>query len=139
MSEPKDSAICALEPTEEPSTQGPVTIDQIAEMRRICLAATEGEWWAGPTPFYLTAGQVHQGKHPLTIRSPAHTEEIATVWTCLLPVEANAEFIATFCPGRVLALLEEIERLSGRRVGGGPTIDAEMAVAELPAPLSDKL
>ena len=31
---------------------------------------------------------------PITIRSDAHTEEIATVWTCLLPTEANARLIA---------------------------------------------
>lgn len=52
---------------------------------------TPGPWTIGPTPHYLRMGQ--EGV-PLTIRSPHHTEEIATVWTCCLPTEANARLIA---------------------------------------------
>ena len=55
---------------------------------------TEGPWFVSPTPGYLAMGQVHDGKHPITIRSNAHTEEIATVWTYLLPTESNANLIA---------------------------------------------
>ena len=47
-------------------------------------------WRTGPTPFYLKAGQTGS---PITIRSPHHSEEIATVWTCALPTEANAKRI----------------------------------------------
>lgn len=54
-----------------------------------------GPWEIGPTPGYLAMGQVHNDVHPLTIRSPQHhSEEIATVWTCLLPTAANAHLIA---------------------------------------------
>lgn len=57
---------------------------------------TAGPWWCGPTPGYLDGNQSqHPGMGPsITIRSPAHTEEIATVWTYLLPTEANASLIA---------------------------------------------
>ena len=51
---------------------------------------TQEPWRTGPTPFYLKAGQTGS---PITIRSPHHTEEIATVWTCALPTEANAKRI----------------------------------------------
>jgi len=54
---------------------------------------TPGPWNAGRTPHYLLAGQVRTGT-PLTIRSPHNTEEIATVWTCCLPTEANAKLIS---------------------------------------------
>jgi hypothetical protein len=54
------------------------------------LQHTYGPWKAGRTPFYLKAGQKGE---PLTIRSPHHTEEIATVWTCALPTEANSKLI----------------------------------------------
>ena len=43
--------------------------------------------------------------NPLTIRSPHHTEEIATVWNYLLPTGANARLIAA-----APALLEAAER-----------------------------
>lgn len=59
--------------------------------------ATPGPWFTGPTPGYLAGMQQADGKarrvNPLTLRSPAHTEEIATVWTYLLPTEANADLI----------------------------------------------
>lgn len=58
---------------------------------------TAEPWYLGGTPFYLVAGQQADGEakefDPITIRSPHHTEEIATVWTYLLPTEANARRI----------------------------------------------
>lgn len=33
-------------------------------------------WWAGPTPSYLRGGD----PHAITLRTPQHTEEIATLW-----------------------------------------------------------
>lgn len=66
------------------------------EIHNRARAATPGPWKSGPTPKYLMASQEQHGMGlPLTIRSPEHhSEEIATVWTYLLPTEANAEFIA---------------------------------------------
>lgn len=52
---------------------------------------TPGPWEGGHTPFYL---RMKQTGDPITLRSDAHTEEIATVWTCMLPTEANAKLIA---------------------------------------------
>ena len=55
---------------------------------------TPGPWfWIG-TPKYLDGGQSRPGHPTITIASNAHTEEIATVWTYLLPTEANARLIA---------------------------------------------
>lgn len=64
----------------------------------LCEGATPGPWIAGYTPSYLSHGQRADGasraEDPLTIRSPAHTEEIATIWTYLLPTTGNAAHIA---------------------------------------------
>ena len=65
---------------------------------------TPGPWTMGPTPGYLAMGQQNHGMgSPITIRSEAHTEEIATVWTYLLPTEANARLI-TAAPDLLEAL-----------------------------------
>ncbi len=64
------------------------------------MGHTPGPWFEGYTPFYLMQGQAaEEGDtartvNPITIRSTAHTEEIATVWNYLLPTEANARLIA---------------------------------------------
>jgi len=59
---------------------------------------TLGPWFVGPTPRYLMMNQQADGQarksNPLTIRSPHHSEEIATVWNYLLPTEGNANLIA---------------------------------------------
>ena len=55
------------------------------------LKHTPGTWYDGLTPFYL---RMDQDGSPLTIRSKSHTEEIATVWTYLLPTEANSKLIS---------------------------------------------
>jgi len=54
------------------------------------MSHTKEPWFLTHTPPYLMQGQIHQEKVPITIKSGAHSEEIATVWTCLLPHEANA-------------------------------------------------
>jgi len=51
------------------------------------------------------------GTPPLTIRSPSNSEEIATVWTCCLPVRANADLIAN-APQDLAWLISEVERLT---------------------------
>jgi hypothetical protein len=86
-----------------------ITPEQIAKLRTLCEAALDGPWEVGPTPRYLAQDQVHDGRSPLTIRAPSvHTEEIATVWTYLMPTEANAEFIAASREA-MPALLDELE------------------------------
>lgn len=55
------------------------------------LLHTPGPWAWGNTPHYL---RMQQPGIPITIRSKAHTEEIATVWTHLLPTEVNSKLIA---------------------------------------------
>ena len=80
---------------------------------------TPTPWFLGPTPGYLGGTQYKDdgARHsdPITIRSPAHTEEIATVWTYLLPTEANAEFIVRACNSHdeVLAALERLLEHTG--------------------------
>jgi hypothetical protein len=66
------------------------------ELKMASQAATPGPWWSGSTPAYLMMLQnMHENmEEPLTLRSPAHTEEIATVWNYLLPTKANANLIA---------------------------------------------
>lgn len=84
----------------------------ITELRALLAAATPGEWVTGETPRYLSAGQAADGEkrlvNPITIRSPEHTEEIATVWTYLLPTEANAALIAAL-HNDAPALLDVVE------------------------------
>lgn len=68
-----------------------------ARVLELDAAALGGNWWTGATPGYLMARQdEHKMGLPVTIRSDAHTEEIATVWTYLLPTEANADLIAEY-------------------------------------------
>jgi hypothetical protein len=77
---------------------------------------------------------------PVTIRSDAHTEEIATVWTYLLPTEANARLIAAApelyeALQQALAFLESLEDFRRRpRVDGishaGSIDDARAALAK---------
>jgi len=74
---------------------------------------TAEPWFTGSTPFYLAMGQVHQGKFPVTIRSPAHTEEIATVWTHLLPHEANARRIVACVNACAGIETDDLERMQG--------------------------
>lgn len=90
------------------------------ELERLADSATPGPWIEGGTPGYLAAGQLANGttrqNNPLTIRSPMHhTEEIATVWTYLLPTNANAAFIAR-ARTAVPELIAEIRRL--RKLAG---------------------
>lgn len=75
---------------------------------------TPEPWFIGDTPGYLALGQWKDGKSrfsdPITIRSASHTEEIATVWTYLLPTDANARRIVAcvnYCAGIPTKLLEE--------------------------------
>ena len=72
--------------------------DWAQEAGKRAEAATEGPWVTGPTPRYLMMMQEMDGsarqENPLTLRSPAHTEELVTVWNYLLPATANAIFIA---------------------------------------------
>ena len=84
-------------------------------------AHTLGPWFIGSTPKYLGMHQWADGKarkiNPLTIRSPHHTEEIATVWNYLLPTEANARLIAAAPETKVqrdelLAALKVVEWIS---------------------------
>ena len=56
-------------------------------------AYTAEPWFPIGTPPYLAMDQVYGDKRPISIGSSAHTEEIATVWTYLLPTEANARRI----------------------------------------------
>jgi hypothetical protein len=88
-------------------------VSRIDEIKSRLAAALPGPWWSGHTPFYLRMGQkdARDGTPPLTIRSPAHSEEIATVWTCLLPTRANADLIAN-APQDLAWLIAEVERLS---------------------------
>lgn len=82
---------------------------------------TPEPWWVGPTPAYLRMGQGSGNKQPLTIRSPHHSEEIATVWTALLPTEANAARIVA-CVNACAGMSDpeaEIARLR-RAVGEAP-------------------
>jgi len=55
---------------------------------------SDGNWFLTGTPHYLDGGQSgpHHG-HTLTIRSSNHTEELATIWTYLLPTRANARLM----------------------------------------------
>ena len=87
---------------------------QVQEYEALLENATPGPWNAGPTPGYLGAQQWKDGgprrSDPLTIRSPAHTEEIATVWTYLLPTEANAALIAA-APDALRVLCQAVRGL----------------------------
>jgi len=60
-------------------------------------AATPQPWFKIATPGYLARGQQADGSarrtDPITLMSAAHTEELLTVWTYLLPTEANANFV----------------------------------------------
>lgn len=85
-----------------------LTDENLREMLNGLVGVTPGPWFEGFTPFYLAQGQVHDNKHPLTIRSPHHTEEIATVWTCLLPVDKNAAHIARCDPDSIRSILLEL-------------------------------
>lgn len=88
----------------------------IARLKELERLRTPGEWWTGPTPSYLGMGQFADGKsrrcNPVTIRSPEHSEEIATVWTYLLPTEANAALIAA--SPSLLELAEALEQAATR-------------------------
>lgn len=96
----------------------PLTTDRLAELRQTAEAATQGEWYIGPTPRFLAQGQIHewggQTHYPVTIRSTEHTEELATTWTYLLPSDANAAHIAAFDPPTVLALLDALAEAQQR-------------------------
>ena len=102
---------------------------------------TPGPWFTGPTPGYLRGGQEKDGRSrhydPITIRSAAHTEEIATVWTYLLPTPANANLIAS-APDLYEALVgllkiaDELDRgaYEGMRVSGEEWDAARAALAK---------
>ena len=69
-----------------------------------------GTWFCGPTPRYLDGGQSTTGHgYTVTIRSTDHTEELATVWTYLLPTQANARVMAA-APSLVDALEDLLDR-----------------------------
>lgn len=99
----------------------------ITELRALLAAATPGEWVTGETPRYLSAGQAADGEkrlvNPITIRSPEHTEEIATVWTYLLPTEANAALIAAL-HNAAPALLDVVE--AAKRFVDGTAVDHDI-------------
>ena len=77
--------------------------------------ATPLPWFTGPTPRYLMMLQEPDGdarrEAPITIRSPHHTEEIATVWNYLLPTKANADYIVT-AANAYPKLTDRVARLS---------------------------
>ena len=88
-----------------------------AELRTLANEATPGPWRTGWTPGYLSALQEmhlesgYASSLPLTLRSDAHTEEIATVWNYLLPTVANATLIA-LSPDLARLCAEQHEALS---------------------------
>lgn len=90
-----------------------LTDDALKQLRELHNVVYK-DWFVGPTPGYLIPGQQADNQHrrvdPLTIRSPEHTEELATVWNYLLPTELLAE---TICVSRnyLPLLLDEIDRL----------------------------
>lgn len=104
----------------------PATDTEVAEITERLAKATPGPWECGPTPRYLGYQQFADGSarrvDPVTIRSPLHhTEEIATVWTYLLPTEANASLI-TEAVNLLPALLSRIAAQDAARVADGVRI-----------------
>lgn len=115
------------------------------ELARLAKAATPGRWFTGFTPHYLSAGQDADGGprscHPITIRSPEHTEEIATVWTYLLPTEANAALIAA-AVNALPALIASARRLAAVEGAARELMDAELAAgmhADIASPAYPRL
>ena len=118
-----------------------LTPERLQELRRIAEAATPGPWewrerehnerirkrgqpWSRRQFIYCLQGP------PLSDVAPEHRDEFdyhtvmslrwddrieATPLTGVVPTPADAEFIATFDPPTVVALLDEIERLRRER------------------------
>ena len=92
------------------------------KLRGLDGAMTPGPWEHGWTPGYLDGMQSqhvetgYASSPPLTLRSPAHTEEIATVWNYLLPTVGNADGIAALRNALPLIadVVEWLEREHGR-------------------------
>lgn len=87
---------------------------------------TPEPWFIGDTPGYLALGQWKDGKSrfsdPITIRSAAHTEEIATVWTYLLPTDANARRIVACVNASEGISTEALEATKDIAMGGLATV-----------------
>jgi len=73
-------------------------IDQVTESTLDQLEALDkgayGQWFAGPTPgFIANAVTSTHDRRPCTIRTPEHTEELATFWAYLMDGEMHAHLV----------------------------------------------
>lgn len=109
-----------IEPQETPPTARPLLSDELAVLREVALAATQGQWHYGATPCPDKANAMELFKANLDA-TKAPGEYFFEVFlddgrrTAVVgngpTSEANSRFISTFGPQTILQLLNKIEEM----------------------------